>query len=247
MFLRNLIPLNLISLLILILNVGAAFAANNGYAPHTMNFNGYLTATNGTPESGAHNMRFVLYENGVATWAAEYTAVTVSNGQFSVVLGSSSQGGLGIVPATYNSATPTYSGADLPIIPALLSSVDSTVAVALELRVWNGSSYDILSPQFTIASALFALQSETAQTSLSTEAIQGIAVSSTAPTANQVLQYDGTQWLPTSLSASSAAAGANSQVQFNSSGSLGASASFTWDNTNGRLAVGGAIAPASQL
>jgi hypothetical protein len=36
----------------------------------------------------------------------------------------------------------------------------------------------------------------------------------------------------------SSAAGSDQQVQFNNSGSFGASANFTWDNTNGRLGIG---------
>jgi hypothetical protein len=42
------------------------------------------------------------------------------------------------------------------------------------------------------------------------------------------------------------AAGSNGQIQFNNSGHLGASSSFVWDNTNGRVGIGTA-SPASAL
>jgi hypothetical protein len=67
-------------------------------------------------------------------------------------------------------------------------------------------------------------------------ALRGTPVASTAPTANQVLQFNGTQWAP--ANATSSAAGANTQVQFNNGGAMGASANLVWDNTNSRLGIG---------
>ena len=43
------------------------------------------------------------------------------------------------------------------------------------------------------------------------------------------------------VSAGATVAGANTQVQYNNSGALGASANFTWDNSNNRLNLNGAV------
>ena len=59
----------------------------------------------------------------------------------------------------------------------------------------------------------------------------------TTPTSGQVLKYNGTNWVNGTDSASPA--GSNTQIQFNSSGSFGASADFKWDDTNKVLTIGG--------
>lgn len=52
-------------------------------------------------------------------------------------------------------------------------------------------------------------------------------VTITAPTAGQVLSYNGTLW----VNATIAPAGADTQVQFNNAGVFGASANLTWSGT----------------
>lgn len=69
----------------------------------------------------------------------------------------------------------------------------------------------------------------------------------TKGTSGQVLTTDGAA--PANLSwttVNTAPAGVNGQIQFNSSGSLGASANLNWDNINSRLGVG-IGAPATKL
>lgn len=59
------------------------------------------------------------------------------------------------------------------------------------------------------------------------------------------LQTDGSgnlSWVVgTAVAASSTAAGANTQIQFNNSGSFGGSSSLTWNNTSNTLAIGNAL------
>jgi len=49
---------------------------------------------------------------------------------------------------------------------------------------------------------------------------------------------NGASWTQIGTAGAVTAAGANTQVQFNSGGSLGASSSFVWDKTNKRLGIG---------
>jgi hypothetical protein len=50
--------------------------------------------------------------------------------------------------------------------------------------------------------------------------LQGRPLAATAPTANQVWQWSGTQWQPATLSTAAAAAGTAGQIQWNSAGAL---------------------------
>ena len=63
----------------------------------------------------------------------------------------------------------------------------------------------------------------------------------------QVLRTDGTNATSWVTPANATVAGADTQVQFNSSGTLGASPSFVWDNTNARLGIGSTIPPTKNL
>lgn len=55
---------------------------------------------------------------------------------------------------------------------------------------------------------------------------------------NNIEYCNDTSWTTLASAGSTAAAGNNGEIQFNSSGSLGASSNFFWDNTNGRLGIG---------
>jgi len=58
--------------------------------PQTLNYQGYLTNTAGTPLNGTYSMVFGLYgvaSGGVALWT-ETQSVTVANGLYNVILGS---------------------------------------------------------------------------------------------------------------------------------------------------------------
>jgi hypothetical protein len=59
--------------------------------PQTINYQGYLTNSGGTPVTGNTSMTFRLYNaasGGVALWTETQPTVSVSNGTFSVLLGS---------------------------------------------------------------------------------------------------------------------------------------------------------------
>src|SRR4030042_2324912 len=63
-------------------------------------------------------------------------------------------------------------------------------------------------------------------------------------TAGQCLVVSGGLPVWGSCAAGASVAGANTQVQFNNSGAFGASANFTWDNTNMTLSSLGTVAGA---
>lgn len=56
------------------------------------------------------------------------------------------------------------------------------------------------------------------------------------PQSNEILKYDGTKWI--NGTAPATVAGNNTEIQYNNSGSLGASSNFTWDYTNNQLKLG---------
>ncbi len=104
-FLRWLTPnggtLLLVALLILTQNVWAhrtAAPAAPGPAATTVNYQGRLADSDGNPLSGVYGMTFALYDaptGGNLVWGPEsHTAVTVSDGLFSVGLGSQTSGGI---------------------------------------------------------------------------------------------------------------------------------------------------------
>jgi len=81
-----------IMLLLPVLFVLATFAGPaRAEAPQTMHFQGYLKDASGDPVDGAVDMAFTLYDaesGGTALWTETHTDVTVSDGVYSVVLGS---------------------------------------------------------------------------------------------------------------------------------------------------------------
>jgi hypothetical protein len=63
----------------------------------TVNYQGSLADSNGSPLSGTFDIRFSLFdalEDGTMLWSEDHTNVAVSNGLFSVGLGSLTTGGL---------------------------------------------------------------------------------------------------------------------------------------------------------
>ena len=149
---RKILPWALVSLCFVADHAMAA----GGNAPHQINFSGYLTNGGGSAQNGTFDMKFGIYINGTRVWCADYNSVSVSQGQFNVILGANGpQGGV-----SYDAATCNTPSGGLPLTSALVSSVTSATPVMLEMEVWNGSGYDVLSPQFPISSAIFALQAE---------------------------------------------------------------------------------------
>jgi hypothetical protein len=92
----------LIAVLILTQNVWARTAQSTANAPGpsatTVNYQGRLADSGGTPLDGSYGMSFALYDavaDGSMVWGPEnHTAVPVSDGLFSVGLGSQTSGGI---------------------------------------------------------------------------------------------------------------------------------------------------------
>ncbi|MDR3606657.1 MAG: hypothetical protein P4M08_04655, partial [Oligoflexia bacterium] len=129
-----------------------------------MNFSGYLTDASANPLNGTYSLRFSLLVSGSVVWCASYSSVSVSSGEYSVVLGSTAQGGQSETVTSCGSAgagTP-QSNTNLPITDSLISMVTSATSVQVALEVYDSSlGYEQLLPYFQISSSLFALQSET--------------------------------------------------------------------------------------
>jgi len=62
-------------------------------------------------------------------------------------------------------------------------------------------------------------------------------------TTNQVPQWNGSAWVPATVSGGSPG-GSDKQLQYNNAGAFGGAASAYWDETNGRLSVGAGTSPA---
>lgn len=128
--------------------------------PQTVAFQGYLTDTAGNALTQPAKLRFAIYIDGARYWYAEYANVGFSGGRFSVMLGSSAQGGVALNPS---SGSP-ISATNLPVKPVLFSLMNSSSLVEVQTEVWNGSSFESLSPRTPLASSVFALRAEEAKT-----------------------------------------------------------------------------------
>ncbi|MEW6515355.1 MAG: hypothetical protein AB1439_00435 [candidate division FCPU426 bacterium] len=72
--------------------------------PERMNYQGYLTNSSGVPINGTRNITFYIYDTasgGMALWSELQSNVTVTNGIFNVVLGTSNKIGLPFRRAYY--------------------------------------------------------------------------------------------------------------------------------------------------
>jgi len=97
----NIGTLLLVTVLILTQNVWARQAAgptSPGPSATTVNYQGHLSDSDGVPLDGTYGMSFALYDaatDGSLVWGPEeHTAVEVSDGLFSVGLGSKTSGGI---------------------------------------------------------------------------------------------------------------------------------------------------------
>jgi hypothetical protein len=132
--------------------------------PTSFTFQGYLVDNYGTPVTTSTSasplpMKFGLFINGTRVWYASYSNVSVVGGSFTVHLGADSNVAVGLDPS---SGTPLESGSVTPITPALLANVSNTGTVEVQVQVGNGDgTYDTLSPNVPVTSALFALRTET--------------------------------------------------------------------------------------
>ena len=240
---RHLILISIASLGASMLTPRAALAAAPD-VPYSIAFSGTLnSATTNAPENGTFPMIFTLSIGGVAVWCAQYDSVNVTEGQFSVILGGGLQGAQGLVAPGCSSVN----AADLPINPALFSAVTSASSILLSLQVSpdGGTTWEAMSNPFPMASSLFAMQTNLAQTATNAQGLQGFPVSATAPLGGQVLEYNGAQWAPAAAGGGGTPAGTNGQVQFNNSGAFGAGANLTFDNSNNVLTIDASTAPSA--
>jgi hypothetical protein len=100
-----------------------------GSVPQVINFQGRLTDNNGTPRNGTAGLTFKLYgteTGGIASWTETQPVVTVTNGAFSVLLGT--------------------------ITPLGTSNFENTDTVWLEITVGS----DVLSPRIQMVSSAYA-------------------------------------------------------------------------------------------
>lgn len=77
-------------LFLMILFTTSVTIASASGIPKTINYQGYLTDSNGQPFTGTKQVVFSLYDGdsgGTALWTETIAAVTVTNGRLSVVLG----------------------------------------------------------------------------------------------------------------------------------------------------------------
>lgn len=84
--------LNAVLFVILFMSLASVSSVYSADIPKTLNYQGSLTDNTGQPLSGTRQMTFALYDiasGGTALWT-EIQAVTLKDGRFSVVLGSSS-------------------------------------------------------------------------------------------------------------------------------------------------------------
>ncbi len=68
--------------------------------------------------------------------------------------------------------------------------------------------------------------------------IQGRGVLNTAPTAGQVIEWNGTNWAPATDNNSGTPGGADKTIQYNNAGVFAGNSNFIWDNANERLGIG---------
>lgn len=132
------------------------FLAIASSVPRSINYQGFLTDSAGTPINGIKQMRFAIYTGSVATpiWYAEYREVKTIDGFFSVHLGDPAQGGIALHPSN------GWPNGLLPIFPELLSGIDSDTAVELEIQISNGKEWEALKPRVKYSSTLFALKAD---------------------------------------------------------------------------------------
>lgn len=124
--------------------------------PQQINFQGFLKDSTGYPANGIKQMRFGLYAGGGRIWYGDYGSVNVQSGVFGVRLGSADQGGAALDP---DGAGPL--AASLPILSDSLAGIDYNTLVEVELEIFNGSSWETISPRFKMASALLAMKADT--------------------------------------------------------------------------------------
>lgn len=177
-------------------------------APQTIGYQGYLTSNNGVPVSGSASVIFSLYSvatGGAAIWTETQPTVSVTSGNYNVLLGS-------VTPIALLFNAPYWLGvkvgADTEMAPraALASvpyafraiSVDSTAIITGTQVTGPVASATTATTAATAANFSGALAGDVtgAQIATTVTAIQCRAVSAGAPTEGQVLVFKSGQWQP---------------------------------------------------
>jgi len=129
---KRFIYLPVLAMLLLLTIPQAGFSDLN----QTMSYQGQLTNSSGSPLNGNYNIRFLLYTaptGGTQVWFEQHTGVVVTNGIFNVILGASPN------PAAF---------------PINLAMRDN---LFLEIRVYNSSSWETMSPRHSLVAGAYAL------------------------------------------------------------------------------------------
>ena len=66
-------------------------------------------------------------------------------------------------------------------------------------------------------------------------------------TTGQVAQWNGTAWVPATVSGGGSPGGSDKQLQYNNAGAFGGCSVAYWDAANGRLSVGAGTSPAAKM
>ena len=151
--------------------------------PQTLNFQGYLTNTAGTPITGTVAMVLSIYaqeSGGSALWTESHSDVVLLSGVYTILLGS-------ITPLGLLFNAPYYLGIQVATDPEM-------------------------TPRLPLSSVGYAYRAGMAEQAL----IQGFPVSPAVPSANQVLKFNGTNWVPSAVNLGTDTTGVLpvSQVEF---------------------------------
>ncbi len=156
--------------------------------PRKLNYQGYLTSTNGAPVNTPQTLVVRLYgvsSGGTALFTETHTTVTVSNGIFNILLGS----------------------VDVNTNPLNLS-----FSAQYYLGITVGADAE-MTPRQPLAASPYALRAANAEalaasaivpgSQLAAATVTAAKLASSGCTSGQVLQYNGTAWVCTSPAASS--------------------------------------------
>lgn len=72
-------------------------------------------------------------------------------------------------------------------------------------------------------------------------------LSQSGATTNQVAQWNGSAWVPATVSGGGSPGGSDKQLQYNNAGAFGGCSVAYWDAANGRLSVGAGTSPAGKM
>ncbi|MBN2543279.1 tail fiber domain-containing protein [bacterium] len=189
-------------LCLLLLSVTLCFAQ----IPRIISYQGYLTNTEDDPvPDGTYSLIFRLYnsETGGYTLWNETQDVEVTKGLYSVYLGSVTTLSIEFnqpywleIEFDGTTLTPRY---QLGSSPYALNATNASTAGTAEEVAWS----DITGTPSDISDGDDYMYGETASGDLSgtypnpgVAKLQGVDLSSTAPTPGQVLKYDGSNWSP---------------------------------------------------